>query len=92
MGEFHLRLVRAEGAAIDLSAREVVRPDGAARPGLLAPYAPRDSGLQKTINALRGKGEVVIVDLPGHAGSRRELGCDRKLVCRGGKWLVAKLK
>lgn len=31
MGEFPLRLVRAEGAAIDLSAREVVRPDGAAR-------------------------------------------------------------
>ena len=35
---------------------------------------------------------VTVVDLPGHAGSRAELGCDRKLVRRAGKWIVQKLK
>jgi hypothetical protein len=33
---------------------------------------------------------VVIADLPGHAGARGELGCDRRLVKRDGKWVVVK--
>ena len=64
----------------------------AAKPGILAPYLPRDAALQKSINALRARGEVVIVDLPGHESSRRELGCDRKLARRAGKWQIVKIK
>jgi ATP phosphoribosyltransferase regulatory subunit len=82
----------ATGFNMDLRELASAHPDGAARPGIIAPYAPRDSGLQKSVNALRARGEVVVVDLPGHAGSRRELGCDRKLVRRAGKWLVNRLK
>lgn len=92
VGKAFGRARAATGFSMDLRELALARPDSAASPGVLAPYAPRDSGLQKTINALRGKGEVVIVDLPGHAGARRELGCDRKLVRRGGKWLVTQLK
>jgi len=60
--------------------------------GILAPYALRDARLQRRVEALRARGEVVVVDLPGHAGSRAELGCDRKLVLRAGKWVIEKLK
>jgi ATP phosphoribosyltransferase regulatory subunit len=82
----------ATGFSMDLRELASARPDGAARPGVLAPYLPRDSVLQRSINALRARGEVVIVNLPGHAGSRRELGCDRQLARRAGKWVVQKLK
>ena len=92
VGKSFGRARAATGFSMDLREVASARPDGAARPGVLAPYAPRDAGLQKAINALRAKGEVVIVELPGHAGSRSELGCDRKLARRGGRWLVKKFK
>ena len=92
VGKAFGRARAATGFSMDLREIASARADGAARPGVLAPYAPRDAGLQKSINALRVRGEVVVVDLPGHAGSRSELGCDRKLVRRGGKWLVTKLR
>jgi ATP phosphoribosyltransferase regulatory subunit len=82
----------ATGFSMDLRELASVRQDGAAKPGILAPYLPRDAALQKSINALRARGETVVVDLPGHGESRRELGCDRKLARRAGKWLVQKLK
>jgi ATP phosphoribosyltransferase regulatory subunit len=40
------------------------------------------------IDALRGGGEVVIVELPGHESTRLELGCDRILMKRGERWEV----
>jgi ATP phosphoribosyltransferase regulatory subunit len=82
----------ATGFSMDLRELASAGPNGGARPGVLAPYRPNDAGLQRRITALRARGEVVIVDLPGHAGSRGELGCDRKLVRRAGKWLIEKLK
>ena len=82
----------ATGFSMDLRELASVRQDGAAKPGILAPYLPRDAALQKNINALRARGEAVVVDLPGHGDSRRELGCDRKLARRAGKWVVQKLK
>jgi ATP phosphoribosyltransferase regulatory subunit len=82
----------ATGFSMDLRELASARPDGAAKPSLLAPWAPRDAALQKTVNALRARGEIVVVDLPGHSGSQRELGCDRKLVRRAGKWVIQKLK
>jgi len=82
----------ATGFSMDLRELASARADGADRPGILAPWAPRDALLQKTVNALRGRGEVVVVDLPGHSGSQGELGCDRKLARRAGKWVIQKLK
>lgn len=92
VGKAFGRARAATGFSMDLRELASVRQDEEARPGILAPYAPRDAALQKSINALRARGEIVVVDLPGHAGSRRELGCDRKLSRRAGKWIVEKLK
>jgi ATP phosphoribosyltransferase regulatory subunit len=82
----------ATGFSMDLRELAAARADGAVKPGILAPYLPGDTSLQRNINALRGRSESVVVDLPGHAGTRKELSCDRQLAKRGGKWVVQKLK
>jgi ATP phosphoribosyltransferase regulatory subunit len=80
----------ATGFSMDL--RELVQsvPGAGGRAAVLAPHAPRDAGLARAVSALRARGVVVIADLPGHAGARGELGCDRRLVKRDGKWVVVK--
>jgi ATP phosphoribosyltransferase regulatory subunit len=80
----------ATGFSMDL--REIARlAPRAGRPGaILAPYA-EDAALRAAVTALRARGEVVIVDLPGHSRSRDELGCDRRLVRRGQDWEVEPL-
>ena len=80
----------ATGFSMDLRELASARPNGGAKPGVLAPYKPKDAALQKRIAALRAGGEIVIVDLPGHAETRGELGCDRKLVPNAGSWAVIK--
>jgi ATP phosphoribosyltransferase regulatory subunit len=55
--------------------------------GILAPYA-EDASLQQKIEQLRAKGEVVVVDLPGHHQQVTELNCDRKLVKNDKGWEV----
>ncbi len=68
-------------AAVDLPAAETA---------VLAPYRPRDAALQRRIAALRKAGQIVIIDLPGHAQSRGELGCDRQLRRVDGIWKITK--
>ncbi|HSN40573.1 MAG TPA: ATP phosphoribosyltransferase regulatory subunit [Burkholderiales bacterium] len=80
----------ATGFSMDLRELAQAGPEEALKGGILAPYALRDARLQRRIEALRARGEVVVVDLPGHAGSRDELACDRKLARRGGKWVIEK--
>ncbi len=80
----------ATGFSMDLRELAQASPGGAARSAVLAPYAPRDALLQRAVSALRARGVVVTVDLPGHAGARDELGCDRKLAKRNGKWIVVR--
>jgi ATP phosphoribosyltransferase regulatory subunit len=82
----------ATGFSMDLRELAQASPDGTPRSRVLAPYAPQDADLQRAVNALRSRGIVVIVDLPGHAGARDELGCDRRLAKRNGKWQVTKIK
>ncbi|HJQ63819.1 MAG TPA: ATP phosphoribosyltransferase regulatory subunit [Burkholderiales bacterium] len=82
----------ATGFSVDLRELASAVPDGRAQSGILAPYLPRNAPLQRRIEALRGRGEIVIEDLPGHAAARAELGCDRRLVRRAGRWLVEKTK
>lgn len=55
---------------------------------VLAPYRPDDKALQAEITRLRESGSVVVVELPGHEGSRDELGCSACLVQRDGRWTV----
>ncbi len=88
VGKAFGRARAATGFSMDLRELASVRPNGGAKPGVLAPYKPNDVVLQKRIAALRAGGEIVIVDLPGHAATRGELGCDRKLVPNAGSWAV----
>ena len=80
----------ATGFSMDLRELARVAAPAAASAGILAPYAS-DPRLAARIEALRAAGEIVIVDLPGHDGTRAELGCDRQLVRRGTDWEVEPL-
>lgn len=90
VGKAFGRARAATGFSMDLRELATARPNGGAAPGVLAPYRPQDAALQKRIAALRARGEIVIVDLPGHAGTRTELGCERRLVHRKGLWTVVR--
>ena len=82
----------ATGFSMDLRELASASPEGEIGAGILAPYRPRNAALQRRIVTLRARGEIVIEDLPGHVDSRAELGCNRRLVRRAGKWVIEKLK
>jgi ATP phosphoribosyltransferase regulatory subunit len=81
----------ATGFSMDLREAAAASNPARAKSRVLAPHIPGDAQLQRRIAALRAHGGVVVVDLPGHAAARAELGCDRALVRRGGKWVVEKV-
>ena len=89
VGKAFGRARAATGFSMDLRELASARPHHQFKAGVLAPYKPADAALQKRIAALRARGEIVIVDLPGHAATRGELACDRRLVQRAGAWTVA---
>jgi len=78
----------ATGFSLDLRELAALAPEAATASPILAPHAPRDAGLRREIDALRAQGEIVIVELPGHSATREELGCQRRLVRRGGSWHI----
>jgi len=80
----------ATGFSMDLREIAALVPAPDVRAAVLAPYLPADAALQKRVAALRKAGQVVIVDLPGHGKARDELGCNRRLVLRNGKWTIEK--
>lgn len=55
--------------------------------GILAP-AVDDAALGRRIDELRTQGERVICALPGQEGTQDEMGCDRRLELRQGRWEV----
>lgn len=57
---------------------------------VLAPLGG-DPGLAAAIADLRRAGEVVVMELPGHDGTWREAGCDRRLTLGNGAWQVVSL-
>jgi ATP phosphoribosyltransferase regulatory subunit len=79
----------ATGFTMDLRELAAIGPPAPPRHGILAPYRPADGALRREIQALRARGEVVIVDLPGHEQTRGELECDRELVLEQGDWRIA---
>jgi ATP phosphoribosyltransferase regulatory subunit len=81
----------ATGFSLDLRELSSLAPLAEVPSRILAPYAPEDEALRLEIEVLRARGEIVIVDLPGHDRSRAELGCDRRLVMNGGSWELEKL-
>jgi len=64
--------------------------DGPEQPGIFAPSS-EDPGLLNLVESLRQKGEIVICELPGQKGSARDMGCDRRLEKKDGKWQVIKV-
>jgi ATP phosphoribosyltransferase regulatory subunit len=80
----------ATGFSMDLRELARVAPRAATRRGIVAPYGD-DPALAEKIAVLREAGEVVVVELPGHADTRDELDCDRALVRRGANWEVEAL-
>jgi ATP phosphoribosyltransferase regulatory subunit len=73
--------------------RDLIAADaeGRLQGAILAP-AVMDVALDAEIAALRAAGEIVTRELPGHAGSWREAGCDRQLILQGDRWMVAPLQ
>jgi ATP phosphoribosyltransferase regulatory subunit len=80
----------ATGFSMDLRELARIAPKGRRRGAIRAPRS-RDAKLGEAIARLRRSGDAVIVDLPGHGRDPAELGCDRALVKRGGRWVVKKL-
>ena len=77
----------ATGFTMDLRQLAALGAAPSRRGAILAP-ATGDAALEHEIARLRAAGETVIVDLPGHEAHRNELGCDRRLEMKDGKWHV----
>jgi ATP phosphoribosyltransferase regulatory subunit len=75
----------ATGFTMDLRQLAGLAKGGERRRAILAPCGD-DAGLREAVDELRSRGEVVIIDLPGHDSN--ELGCDRRLEKKDGKWRV----
>ena len=91
VGQAFGRARPATGFSLDLRELAGLAPRAVESSRILAPYAPDDAALRDSIGALRAQGEIVIVDLPGHANTRGELGCDRRLVKHGKNWDIETL-
>jgi ATP phosphoribosyltransferase regulatory subunit len=59
----------ATGFSMDLREIARVAPRAQRQGAILAPYT-EDAALRSAVDALREKGEIVIVDLPGHESAR----------------------
>ena len=77
----------ATGFSLDLRELARLSPRSAPVGAILAPW-PEDASLHEEIERLRGAGETVVLALPGHEGSWREAGCDRRLRRQDGNWII----
>ncbi len=78
----------ATGFSMDMRSLLATLPPAPDEQPILAPCT-EDAALAGRIAELRAAGEIVIVELPGHAAHHAELGCARALVNRNGSWEVA---
>ena len=82
----------ATGFSTDLRRLAALGPaTGPAWPGAIAAPAEDDPALAEMVRSLRSAGERVIALLPDQAGGPEEMGCDRRLVHRGGEWILEEL-
>lgn len=80
----------ATGFSLDLRTLARLSAPVAAVGAILAPW-PEDAVAQAEVERLRAAGETVVAGLPGHEGSWREAGCDRRLVRRDDQWIIEPL-
>jgi len=79
----------ATGFSTDFKTLVALAP-GSAAPvvgGIFAPCS-EDAALRARVAELRAQGERVVCALPGQSGGGAEMGCDRALVERDGRWEV----
>lgn len=81
----------ATGFSMDLRQLHGLLSKRALPKAIHAPYR-QDQALDAAIAKLREQGEIVVVDLLGNAEYHPELNCDRELMLRDGKWVVAAMK
>ena len=81
----------ATGFSLDLRELATQAPDPLMTGSILAADTG-EAGFTEAVAALRRVGESVTIELPGHDGTWREAGCDRRLVLRGGAWQVEPLQ
>ncbi|MBL8451278.1 MAG: ATP phosphoribosyltransferase regulatory subunit [Zoogloea sp.] len=81
----------ATGFSLDLRelAAQVADP---LLPGAVLASGAGQAGFDEAVARLRQAGENVVVELPGHDGTWREAGCDRRLILRDGAWQVEPLQ
>ncbi|MDA8382012.1 MAG: ATP phosphoribosyltransferase regulatory subunit [Betaproteobacteria bacterium] len=82
----------ATGFSMDLRQIAPMTPFAERPPGVLVPEAakahPERARLDEAVDRLRARGEVVVMELPGHREARGELNCDRQLRFRDGEWVL----
>lgn len=91
VGKSFGRTRAATGFSLDLReiATQFWRASGTK--GILAPYL-KNAKLAEKIQQLRNRGEIVVMELPGHEAERAELDCDRLLIDNKGEWEIAPLQ
>ena len=83
----------ARGGRYDLNTLMALSPRTAAvQPSAVLADWSDDDSLEQFVRELRGQGERVIYRLPNQAGTEKDLGCDRRIVKRDGRWVVEALK
>lgn len=92
VGEAFGRARPATGFSLDLRELAWHLPTPAAPAGAVLAPPGDDAGLATEISVLRARGEIVVVELPGHEGTWKEAGCDRQLVKRGDRWAIVPLQ
>ena len=92
VGQAFGRARPATGFSLDLRELAWHLPTPAAPAGAVLAPPGDDAGLATEISVLRARGEIVVVELPGHEGTWNEAGCDRQLVKRGDRWAIVPLQ
>ena len=77
----------ATGFTMDLRQLAALAPREPGAERILAP-ALDDPALKEAIAKLRESGNVVVVEMPGTEKHREEMGCERRLEMKEGKWRV----
>ncbi|MGC3961743.1 MAG: ATP phosphoribosyltransferase regulatory subunit [Rhodocyclaceae bacterium] len=90
VGQSFGRARPATGFSLDLRALAATVGTATQQGAILAPLAG-DENLGEVVAALRARGEIVMLELPGHDGAWQEAGCDRRLIMQNGAWHVVPL-
>lgn len=90
VGKAFGRARAATGFSLDLKALLPLISSSETRRAILAP-ATEDALARTEMIKLRASGEIVIARLRGHDAHMHELGCDRELILKDGKYVVVPL-